>query len=345
MARLTLLCWVVVTLVLLSVTWHSGVSGLAKKDLTYQVQQGIRAVHQTAVAAAAAAKAAQEVSKTLSSLMKVASLLGKAAPFLSVFGFLVPFIMSLLGGESPQMQFLRSEFFKVNQKLDKISNKLDKIDDKITFESQRAAYIAPQEKIRFNYRQMQQMLDELAAISKVCKSQKECKRQKLKAAKPYIDQFAGTEEALSTIFRQSEGSIMKEPLMQLFRKNYDCDIPRLSDAFGKLWGLARKAQMVLNMKEKLTGSNFTMAASSAKFINMMYDFRSEFYSNVNFCIEQMYDQPSPPQKNYEANLIVKDIKENSDKDVKIIQHYMQTKYSWLKWVGIAFVSVTVKYNF
>ena len=164
MAQIKWLCFVLFILVMLSMTWHGRVSGDAvKKDTTYVTQQGIRSVKEiTGIFATKAADAVKALTKgqTLSKLMKVASFIGKAAPFLGVAGFLIPMIMGLLGGESGQMKLLKAEFFKVNEKLDKITNKLDKIDSKITFENQRAAYIEPQETIKFSYGKMQAMINE-----------------------------------------------------------------------------------------------------------------------------------------------------------------------------------------
>ena len=365
MAQIKWLCCVLFILVMLSMAWHGRVSGQTKKDDTYLAQQGIRSVKEfasimgvkaaaynaaKAAAAEAAKNAVKEVTKeagkaaskaatkvatklgakVVGKLMKVASFIGKLAPMLGVAGFLIPMIMGLLGGESGQMKFLRAEFFKVNEKLDKISDKLDKLESKVTFENQRAAYIKPQETIKFSYGQMKKMIKLLGNVT--CeKVGKKCKRKKIQVAEGFLKDFEGTEAAMHTIFQPGGGSVFKEPLIKMFRKNYDCHIPLLADTFKKLQGLSRKAQMVVNMKEQLSGSEASIVMSTDIFMKMMYKFRQRFYDEINECRRQMLET------NKDTNLFVKDIGAKEEKPITAIKQFFEDKYSWLKWVSILIV--------
>ena len=332
MGEVKRLCCVLFILIMLSMTWYGRVSGdAAKKDTTYVTQQGIRSVKEiTGIFATKAADAVKALTKgqTLSKLMKVASFIGKAAPFLGVAGFLIPMIMGLLGGESGQMKLLKAEFFKVNEKLDKITNKLDKIDSKITFENQRAAYIEPQETIKFSYGKMQAMINETGAVKCDAKKAKECKRKKIQIAEGFLEHFKTTEAAMHTIFQTGKGSVFKEPLMKMMRENYDCDIPKLTDTFKKLTGLSKNAQMVVNMKEKLSGSEKSIVQSTDTYMKMMYKFRESFYTQINECRRQMLET------NKVKNLFVKDIKAKEEKSVLEIKNTLEGKYPWLKWVSL-----------
>ena len=339
MAQVKWLCCVLFILVMLSMIWHGRVSGQTKKDDTFLAQQGIRSVHMItniiASKAKDAAEAAAEAGKALGKLLKVASFIGKMAPFLGVAGFLAPMILGLIGGASPQMKLLKAEFFKVNDKLDKITDKLDKLENKIKFENQRAAYIEPQEKINFSYRKMQKMIKELGNVKCDPEKAKECSRKKIKVAERYLKNFEGVELARDTIFISGEGSVFKEPLMKLMNENYDCDIPKLTDTFKKLWGLARKAQMVVNMKEQLSGSEMSVVESTDTFMKIMYKFRESFYKEINKCHSQMLETKK------EKNLFMKDVTAKEDKPVATIKQFLEDKYIWLKWVSVLNVSQSV----
>ena len=343
MAQVKWLCCVLFILVMLLMTWHGRVSGQTKKDDTYLAQQGIRAVKEVTGIFATKAKAAVDVltkagktaaeaAKSLGKLMKVVAFIGKAAPFLGVAGFLLPMIMGLIGGESGTTKLLKEQFFKVNEKLDKLSNKLDKIDSKITFENQRAAYIDPQEVITFSYDRLQRMIRELGTVKCDPDKPKECNRKKLKVAERFLKDFQNTELALHKLFSIGEPSLFKDPLMQLFRKNYDCDIPKLAGTFEKLWGLSRKGQMVVNMKEQLSGSDASIVGSTDAYMKMMYKFRQSFYTEINECRAQMFET------NKKKNLYLKDLKANEDKGVGTIKKFLEDKYPWLKWVSLKIFS-------
>ena len=356
MAQIKWLCFVLFILVMLSMTWHGRVSGATKKDATYLTQQGIRSVKEMAsimasikatpkvtgtvakglqsslvksvsAASGAAGKAAQGVGK-IGMMMKAVSFIGKAAPFLSVAGFLIPMILGIVGGDSAQVKLLKAEFFKVNKKLDEMTKKLDKINSKITLENQKAAYLDEQETIKFSYGKIELMINQTGAVNCEAKTAKECQREKIQIGESFVKYFENTEIAMHTIFQPGDGSVFKEPLMKMMRENYECDIPKLTEIFKKLWGLSKNAQMVVQLKEKLSGSKMSVVQSTDTYLKMIYKFRADFYTQINECRRQMFET------NKTANLFVKDIKAKEDKSLLEIKKTLEEKYNWFKWVSV-----------
>ena len=329
-ATMTLVKWVssiVVLLVFLSTEWN----GLVSCDLIVQTDKGINTINELMKPAIEWSKGVTDTAKQVTILFKAASMLGKIAPLFSVAGVLVPFILSLVGLEDPTMTLLKNEFYKVNEKLDKISDKLGKVESKITFENQRAAYIGAQSKIVESSRKMKLMFKELEAAS--CNTSMECQQEKLKIAERYVDKFKGTEDALYTIIQPKSSSVFfREPLMTLIRTEHECNVPMLTDVFGKLYLLAYQAQKVVVVREKLTGSKMSIVESTANWLKVMYKLRDEMYQNVNECFKSMRVE------DHDRNLIGKDLTKNSGKAVSKIRHFFEKKYKWLRWVSLSYIS-------
>ena len=345
-------CCIIFMLISLSLIWHGQVlcktevdDVIIKPPTTFQTQNGIRSVHAVSQAAKSwadaatkaaetaqkvtevTAKSAAKIARVAGKLFKVINIVGKLAPYIGVLGFLAPFIQSFFGGEDPVIAKLNSEFFKVNKKLDGISKTLSRVDSKITFESQRAAYIGPAARISFSYEKMEEMLGKLK--NSTCNSKKECDRERITISGNYLDSFKETERDLYTILQPGEASIFKEPVMNLVRINYECDVPEMVDIFGRLFDIARKAQSVIIVHKRLTSGKETVLASMERWSKLIYNFRRDMYRNVNLCYKSMLmGYPNDP----EENLIVKDLKKNSGSDVSSIRRFFELKYRWLRWV-------------
>ena len=366
MTVLNCLRWMVLMLIFLITMLNDPVYCDIKPPTKFQTQNGVRSVHALSQLAAswatktsnaakaaavtanaakdtakyagstakAAAKAATKAAKVAGTLFKAINMIGKMAPYIGVLGFLAPFLQSLLGGENPQMKLMKKEFFELNNKLDKISDTLDKMDSKITFESQRSAYVGSQAKITESYRQMKVMIDELK--NSTCKksyNDKECARDRIGIYETYKDKFKDIEKELATIFVPGASSMFKDPIMNLARIQYECDIPIMTETFERLFSLARKGQTVVTVYHRIHGSKISLIESTAHWSKVMYNFRESFYNNVNLCFKSIVGKlPSDLPQEPGDNPIVKDLKKKSGSTVRDIRDTLDYKYSWLRWV-------------
>ena len=316
--------FIVIAVVMLSNNWYGGV--FCKDDI-YKVQQGIRSAAETAKTVGELAKNLAE--GTAETAKKIGGIIGKFAPALGALGFIVPFILSFIpkSKEDKNMKFLKEKFSQMNEKLDEISAKFEKVEIKITFENQKSVYIEPEAKIESSHRSVQKFFDDIQAVDCSLKTRRECERQKDYIAGLYKEIFKDTDKAYHMIF-QVGSSTFRDSFLYLVREQHKCNIPKLQNVCDKLMFLAYKAQKVMIIYNKISGSTMSVVESQASWISTVYKLRHEMNQNINYCIRSILAEHSG------QNRIVKDLKENSGLAISFIRNLFEKKYDWLLWVSI-----------
>ena len=186
---------------------------------------------------------------------KLFNSLGKMASFLGPVGGIISFALLFAPkSESQELQYMKRKFSEVNRKLDQITSELDNVKDLITYENQRAVYVESASKIEYGYRQLLSFLDELQSTP--CQNNESCRRIRTQIAKRFVEDFNVKEHLLKIVNGATKRtSPFGEPLLELVRKTFKCDVGKIDDLANGILRLSFKAQQVILAYEKLKGSN------------------------------------------------------------------------------------------
>lgn len=147
----------------------------------------------------------------------------------------------------------------------------------------------------------------------------------------YVNQyFKKVETSLYLILTNSySGTKFAEPLLQLVKKRYGCDVGKLNSFAETMFRLAEKGQQVIITYHKLAGSKTSGVASLEKWLKTIYALRAKLYLVKNECFRNIahYATKDVGSKKYQ--------KTYSDHSLAMsaLSKNLESKYSWLRWVS------------
>ena len=201
-------------------------------------------------------------------------LLRYGSRFIYGAGLVTDIILSFVPNESDELAYMKEQFQQVNMKLDRIESNVERVIE--TFKNFKAEYKSQLEqqpfqeaerKIKHASEKMQQYEAEIAQVA--CASPEECLKNRIEIARRFIHYF-DIDEYLQLILRDSvEGGVFYKPLIDiLFTSDprYKCNLTTFHEFEQGVIGLALKAQQIILVYEKLTGSNHSIKHSVQKWI-------------------------------------------------------------------------------
>ena len=254
--------------------------------------------------------------------------LEKMTAFLGAAGGLISFALAFLPkADSAELKYMKEKFAEVNRKLDKITTELDNINSLITYDTQRALYAEPASKILHGHKQLLLFLDELQKTP--CEDKKSCERERVAIASRYVNDFKIKPDfykILNGAIKQK--STFTEPLLDLTRKTFKCDVGKIDHLANNILMLSFKAQQLILAHEKLTGSKFSITQSMNDWLKSMYVLRKVTYSTKQPCFDHIYNYMMADinDKKYQHG-----VSSNNEANQKA-KKFMEEKYKWLGWV-------------
>ena len=258
--------------------------------------------------------------------------LGNMAGFLGPVGGIISFALLFAPkSESEELQYMKKKFAEVNRKLDQITSELDNVKDLITYENQRSVYVKSASKIEYGYQQLLHFLDELQNTS--CTNKKSCDRERIRIGERYVKDF-NVKEHLFMIVNGATRKISQfnEPLLELVRKTFKCDVGKIDDLANGILRLSFKAQQVILAYEKLKGSNHSITQSVNDWLKAVYDLREATYIIKKPCFDHIstYMIADIKDKKYQIDA------SSNEEATRMVKTFMEKKYKWLGWVAYSF---------
>ena len=255
--------------------------------------------------------------------------LGKMSSFLGAAGGLISFALLFVPkSDSAELKYMKEKFSEVNMKLDRITSELGNVKDLITYESQRTVYVDSASKILIAHKQLSTFLNELQSTP--CPDEKSCERIRTGIASRYIDDFNVKQD----MFKILNGAIKPtsafgDPLIDLTRKTFKCDVGKVDYLANSILLLSFKAQQIVLTHEKLTGSNFSITQSMNDWLKSIYDLREATYNTKQHCFKHIsnYMITDINDKKYQVG-----VASNSQANQEV-KKFMDQKYKWLGWVN------------
>ncbi|CAB3986638.1 Hypothetical predicted protein [Paramuricea clavata] len=251
------------------------------------------------------------------------------ASFLGATGGLVSIALAFVPkSDSLELKYMKKKFSEVNSEFDVIRSELDNVKDLITYENQRVAYLDSASKILFSHNQLMSFLNELHNTS--CADEKHCDRVRDRIASQYVDDF----NVKRHMFNVLNGAIKPtsafgEPLINVIRKTFKCDVGKIDHLANSILILSFKAQQVILAHEKLTGSNISITQSVNDWLKSLYDLREMTYNIKKQCFDQissyMIADINDMYKKYQVNVGLN--YQTNQEAMKV----MEEKYKWLGW--------------
>ena len=258
---------------------------------------------------------------------KVFNALGKMAGFLGAAGGLVSFALLFLPTQSEELAYMKKKFAEVNMKLDRITTELDNIKALIKYENQRSVYVTSASKILFGHKKLMDFLNEIQKTR--CSGKNACKRIRARIASRYVRYF----DVKHDIFKIINGALKPisafgDPLLKIVKTTFKCDVGKIDHLSNSILKLAFKAQQVILIHEKLTGSKHSIVQSMDDWLKSVYRLRDATekvkgtcYKNIkNYMINDIND------KKYQVGV---SSNEQANKELKA---FLDGKYKWLGWI-------------
>jgi gas vesicle protein len=254
--------------------------------------------------------------------------LGNMASFLGPVGGIISFALLFAPKkDSEELQYMKKKFAEVNGKLDKITSELENVKELITYDTQRAVYVDSADKINHGHRQLLAFLDELQKTP--CDNKEDCRRKRIQIGERYVEDF----NVKQHLFKIVNGAIKRtspfgEPLLQLVRKTFKCDVGKVDDLADGILALSFKAQQVILAYEKLKGSNHSITESMNSWLTAVYELREATYKIKKPCFDDIssFMITDITDKKYQV-----DVSSNEEANKKV-KTFMEKKYKWLGWV-------------
>ena len=252
----------------------------------------------------------------------------KMTSFLGAAGGLISFALAFLPkSDSEELKYMKKKFAEVNMKLDRITTELGNIKSLITYENQRAVYVGSASKILHGHRQLLLFLDELQKTP--CEDVKNCERERARIASGYVGDFnikLDFYKILNGAIKQK--SAFTEPLLDLTRKTFKCDVGKIDLLANSIMMLSFKAQQVILAHEKLTKSKLSITQSMNDWLKLIYDLRKITYSTKQRCFDDISKSMIADINDKKYQIGVSSNNEANQEAKK----FMEEKYKWLGWV-------------
>lgn len=138
------------------------------------------------------------------------------------------------------------------------------------------------------------------------------------------------EKSLYLILSNSySGTKFAEPLLELVKKRYGCDVGKLNSFAETIFRLAEKGQQVIITYHKLAGSKTSAVTSLENWLKTIYALRAKLYAIKNGCYRSIahYATKDVGSKKYQKTY------SDHSSAMSALSKALESKYSWLRWVS------------
>ena len=235
--------------------------------------------------------------------------------------------------ENPELKLMKHELVEIHKTLDKAtSEEVDLMKHLIADTNMRAAFVAEESAILNGFQKLTTFVNELLNVT--CNDANDCLKQRMSKARTHLPYF-DINQNMERIYRQAldnNTSLFTETLIEHINSTYKCDIPKIEKFADGILRLAFKEQQVTTAYNILNGTVPRITDSVKDWMDKMYKLEDYTKNIIGKCMTEiktfMLKDIEPPryQKGYPSN---------SDA-VSGIKHDLEQKYSWLKWIVIAF---------
>ena len=260
-------------------------------------------------------------------LVQAASKTAKIAGVFGVLGALFSAIMTVTPGvskESPELQYMKTEFGKMSEKVDTIARSLNDTKNLIKSETQKTAYIGYANNINNGYTQMQACLRGLESVR--CSNQSECKRKKTLVVESYIGSMNVRPDVNAILQGVISGSEFGVSLLELMKENSKCNIPKINIFVNKIVGLMTKgltASMFHDLYKKSDYNGMGEPVLANKMISAMerkrHAIQNSCFANIKYWVG---DDIRNAYESFSSDITATNTKHLRD---------LKMKYPWVEW--------------
>ena len=282
------------------------------------------------------------VKKTGSALGMGKMILTKIPQFSAIFssiGFMLKIGLILAGEEqkSEMMQLLEKNFSQMNKKLDIITADLEENRNHIKVSSQRAAYIAAENRILNANHNLKKYFSDLAKLK--CGDDKaECLKKKMLVAKSYVGGFDVQKDVdMILLGAMTDGLLFGDSLLRLAKENSKCDVNEIKHTASLIIGLSMKGHIAAMLHESLTNPDFDMARS----VENIHHALMKLERKKNLVIKECFDNID---RYLRSDIRLLHDKYSSGKIAemnRIMSSFLRLKYFWMRLYTITIRAMSV----
>ena len=275
----------------------------------------------------------KETSKTapkyLKSLTKYSS---KIAGTVGVIGALFSIALAFIPGvsqESSELKYMKEEFGKLSQKIDSVAQSIDDVKDLIKLDTQKAAYIRDQNKIKYGVQQLNESLARIGNVS--CTDQKECKRKKLAIAQEHVAAMNVREHVENILQGTTSNAAFSTTLSELLKEESDCNIPKINRFINKVVSLLVNGMKTAIYHDLLIKQDYDYKKDVENLNKMLGTLERARQKMEDLCFKSV---------NYYLGIDVRDshslFTTNNTRTNEILLYNLARKYPWINWQVITF---------
>ena len=251
---------------------------------------------------------------------RLAGLFGAVGSFLAIImAFIVPDTV-----ESPELKFMRDEFGKMSEKMDKITRSLDDTKDLIKIENQKSAYIQYEHNIHHGYDRLLACLEKLNETP--CANQTECKRNRLAIAEGFISDMNVRKDVEAVYRGVTSDTVFGTSLLELLKEESKCSVQGLNLLTNKVLALISKGMIVSIFHDMLKQSNYKIMDDSKRADKMFTIIENKRQALQDSCISNF---------DYWMTLDIEELHTYFTEDIQItnanLQYKLRKKYPWVDW--------------
>ena len=265
---------------------------------------------------------AEDVSRGLKTLRKVSSrIAGAMGVFGAVFGIVLAFLPTQ---ESPELQLMKEEFGKLNQKIDEVAQSIDDVKDLITMQTHKTAYIDDENKIIYGYTRMQECRQRLDSVS--CFDQRDCKQKKMAVANSYIASLDVRQNIENILRGTVRNEIFGTSLLSLLQEQSKCHVPKINRFTNRLAALIMKAMSVVMFHDILGVPGYQYMDGVTLTTNMLRNLTTKRQEVEDSCLNNLGYWMRQDVGNAKD-----DFTYDSRESNKILLQTLTRKYPWIDW--------------
>ena len=249
---------------------------------------------------------------------KVSGIVGVAGTLFSiVLAFLPP-------EESPELRYMKLQFGKLSEKIDKISGAVDDVKNLIKLHSQKAAYIQEENNINTGYSKMTECQKNVLGV--LCTNKEECRKNRSQIAANYIE-FMNVRASVENIVRGTTANgAFSTSLLFLIKEASLCNVPKISRFTNGVAALVMKGMFVAMFHDLLTKPDFDYLDDMTHTSNFLRDLEKARQDIEDSCFDEIsYWMRLNIGKSHE--MFTTDSKETN----KALLQRLNSMFPWIQW--------------
>ena len=226
--------------------------------------------------------------------------------------------------ESPELRFMKLQFGKLSEKIDKISGAVDDVKNLIKLHSQKAAYIQEENKINTGYSKMTECQKKVLGV--LCTNKEECRKNRSQIAANYIE-FMNVRSSVENIVRgTTSNGAFSTSLLFLIKEASLCNVPKIGRFTNGVAALVMKGMFVAMFHDLLTKPDFDYLDDMTHTSNFLRDLEKARQDIEDSCFDEIrYWMRLNIGKSHE--MFTTDSKETN----KALLQRLNSKFPWIQW--------------